>query len=138
MSLGGLLIKHIGLLSKSSSSSFAKVSTTVQYALSSPGLFYFFSVGIGKRNLGWNPHKKNLLCHSRKCNLDGHLQSATLLVMAGEAYPTKLAWSLLVCANLQDIKKMLWKSFWIHPAFLLLLPHAWKIASKVLAELARE
>lgn len=35
--------------------------------------------------------QKNLLCHSRKCNLDGQLQLATLLVMAGEAYPTKLA-----------------------------------------------
>lgn len=35
--------------------------------------------------------QKKLLYHSRKCNLDGQLQSATLLVMGGEAYSTELA-----------------------------------------------
>lgn len=102
MFLEGLLIKHIGLLNKFSLSSFAKVST-LQKAMPSPG--FFFRVGSEKRNLEWNLYKKKMLYHSRNCNLDGQLQSATLLVMGGEAYSTELAWSLWVCANLQDIKK---------------------------------
>lgn len=42
VSLEGLLIKHIGLLSKFSLSSFAKVFAKLQYSMHSPGLFVCF------------------------------------------------------------------------------------------------
>lgn len=87
--LEGLLIKHIGLLNKFSLSSFAKVST-LQKAMPSPG-FFFLELEVRREILNEICTKKKMLYHSRNCNLDGQLQSATLLVMGGEAYSTELA-----------------------------------------------